>query len=525
MNGHKTVQATFGYVVNTTADNTTADDGLTTLREALGMVNNGGIIIVADSLAGKTITLASALPSITKSLTIEGNGVTISGNNAYRIMDISASGITVTIRRVHFANGKASYGGAICNAYANLILQSCIFSGNSATSSSSSYGGGAVYTTGSGTLSVLSCTFYSNTAYRGGAIYQSSGTTTLTGNIFYGNTANSSGDVIYLSSGTVTSNGYNVYDNTSSGFTFIGTGDAQTSELPFSKVSFAPVQGSVAIGKLPAALPTGYPAADFYGNPVTSGGAAGAVQLIVATFAPRKGSSSTSVQVGYLDTVSAPAKPLPPEGYFFVGWYADSVSWSKSWDFATDLVVSDTTLYAKWEVVSADATLSSLTVSEGTLSPAFDPATTAYTLSVPNSVSSISIAAVANHAEARVSGAGSKELSEGANTISIVVTAEDGITTKTYTVTITRQPLNTGVEDAQQAKVALYPNPVADGELRVEGENLKIGEKIAIYSASGKLVGTYEVSGAVTIINVAHLAAGVYIVTIGRQTTKIMVNG
>jgi hypothetical protein len=176
------------------------------------------------------------------------------------------------------------------------------------------------------------------------------------------------------------------------------------------------------------------------------------------------------------------------------------------------------------ETASADATLSSLTVSPGDLSPTFSANTTAYTLSVPNSVSSISIAAVTSHAGARISGTGSKELSEGANTISIVVTAEDGTTTKTYTVTITRQPLNTGVEDAQQAKVALYPNPVVDGELRVEGENLKIGEKIAIYSASGKLVGTYEVSGAITIINVAHLAAGVYIVTIGRQTAKIAIN-
>ncbi|MDR0567198.1 MAG: hypothetical protein LBG47_09235 [Prevotellaceae bacterium] len=37
-------------------------------------------------------------------------------------------------------------------------------------------------------------------------------------------------------------------------------------------------------------------------------------------------------------------------------------------------------------------------------------------MSVPNSVSSISIAAVANHAEARVSGAGSKELSVGETT-------------------------------------------------------------------------------------------------------------
>jgi uncharacterized repeat protein (TIGR02543 family) len=177
------------------------------------------------------------------------------------------------------------------------------------------------------------------------------------------------------------------------------------------------------------------------------------------------------------------------------------------------------------EVASADATLSSLTVSAGTLSPAFSANTTAYTVSVANSVSSITISAAANHTGATVSGAGSKSLNVGANAFSVVVTAQNGTTQKTYTVTVTRQsPGATGVEDAAQAKIALYPNPVVNGELRVESEALKAGEKIAIYSISGALVGRYEVSGTVTVINVSHLAAGTYIVKAGKHTAKIAVN-
>jgi hypothetical protein len=78
---------------------------------------------------------------------------------------------------------------------------------------------------------------------------------------------------------------------------------------------------------------------------------------------------------------------------------------------------------------STDATLSALSVSNGTLTPAFDANTTEYTVST--TVSSIIINATANDAAATVSGAGTKALDYGDNTFEVVVTAEDGITTAT----------------------------------------------------------------------------------------------
>ena len=44
-------------------------------------------------------------------------------------------------------------------------------------------------------------------------------------------------------------------------------------------------------------------------------------------------------------------QPETPEraGYDFVGWFTDNNTFLNEWDFATDIVTQDTTLYAKWE--------------------------------------------------------------------------------------------------------------------------------------------------------------------------------
>ena len=86
---------------------------------------------------------------------------------------------------------------------------------------------------------------------------------------------------------------------------------------------------------------------------------------------------------------------------------------------------------------SDDATLKSLAVSAGTLSPAFNPEHTSYTTSVANSVSSITVLAEANHLKATVLGTGTKNLLVGSNPFTVTVTAEDG-STKDYHVVITR---------------------------------------------------------------------------------------
>ncbi|MES2069174.1 MAG: cadherin-like beta sandwich domain-containing protein [Pseudomonadota bacterium] len=113
-----------------------------------------------------------------------------------------------------------------------------------------------------------------------------------------------------------------------------------------------------------------------------------------------------------------------------------------------------TTTTTTTTVTSADATLSALTLSAGSLSPIFTAAGSSYTVSVSNSVSSITLTPVASSGAATIklngttvtSGAasGAISLAVGTTSISIVVTAQDGTTTKTITVAATRAAVTSG---------------------------------------------------------------------------------
>ncbi|PKN24445.1 MAG: hypothetical protein CVU65_11705 [Deltaproteobacteria bacterium HGW-Deltaproteobacteria-22] len=91
--------------------------------------------------------------------------------------------------------------------------------------------------------------------------------------------------------------------------------------------------------------------------------------------------------------------------------------------------------------ISSNANLATLTVTSGTLTPAFSATTTTYTVTVPLAVTSLTVAgtaADAPYATVVVSPTQPMTLVEGANAATVTVTAEDG-TQKVYTVTVTRQ--------------------------------------------------------------------------------------
>lgn len=93
--------------------------------------------------------------------------------------------------------------------------------------------------------------------------------------------------------------------------------------------------------------------------------------------------------------------------------------------------------------LSADNSLKALTISPGTLSPAFKGSTTKYTATVDNSVTSIAVSATPVNEKATVeSVTGNTNLAIGANVVKIVVKAENG-TTATYKITVTRQAAGT----------------------------------------------------------------------------------
>ena len=128
------------------------------------------------------------------------------------------------------------------------------------------------------------------------------------------------------------------------------------------------------------------------------------------------------------------------------------------------------------ESVSQDATLSALSLS-GIDIGRFAAATTAYRTSVAHAVTATTVTATATHPGATVSIAPGPEvaLAEGANEIAVTVTAEDGTTTRTYTVTVTRRSLpvvsiaavEDRVSEADQARFRVSRTGTASEPLEV----------------------------------------------------------
>jgi alpha-tubulin suppressor-like RCC1 family protein/phosphodiesterase/alkaline phosphatase D-like protein len=96
------------------------------------------------------------------------------------------------------------------------------------------------------------------------------------------------------------------------------------------------------------------------------------------------------------------------------------------------------------------ATLADLTLSQGVVSPAFAGATPAYFATVPTTTTSVTLTPVVTTPGATVtvagvsvdsgSASGPLDLAIGGNRIDVVVTAEGGGTSRTYSVTVTRLP-------------------------------------------------------------------------------------
>jgi hypothetical protein len=109
------------------------------------------------------------------------------------------------------------------------------------------------------------------------------------------------------------------------------------------------------------------------------------------------------------------------------------------------------------------ATLSNLVSSAGALSPTFASATTTYTQSVASSLSALTLTPTTTdpNATVKVNGAavasgspsGAIALAIGTTTVTIVATAQDGTTTQTYSLTVTRA-IATPVAAAVSATVA-----------------------------------------------------------------------
>ncbi|MDD3363842.1 MAG: S-layer homology domain-containing protein, partial [Syntrophomonas sp.] len=105
-------------------------------------------------------------------------------------------------------------------------------------------------------------------------------------------------------------------------------------------------------------------------------------------------------------------------------------------DFSSILDITTTAEQPTLPLPSDNARLSSLSLSEGSLTPTFSPEHLTYNVSVAESVYSVNIFAVTEDPLASITIPNPVWLDTGVNTANVIVTAEDGTTTKTYTLNI-----------------------------------------------------------------------------------------
>ncbi|WP_281888645.1 cadherin-like beta sandwich domain-containing protein [Paenibacillus sp. YYML68] len=164
-----------------------------------------------------------------------------------------------------------------------------------------------------------------------------------------------------------------------------------------------------------------------------------------AAWADATGGDQPAVAGDKLFTISLMIKNVPANG---AGLSVETGVLS-SFTFTDTLAVEmNKVLYNGQVQVTANPKLSSLTVSAGNLSPAFDTDTSSYAIQVPFEVSKLTVTATAQDEQGtiKVNGYGATQgapspqldLQEGNNVLTVLVTARDGITTKSYQIQVNR---------------------------------------------------------------------------------------
>ncbi|WP_299988360.1 Ig-like domain-containing protein [uncultured Pontibacter sp.] len=177
--------------------------------------------------------------------------------------------------------------------------------------------------------------------------------------------------------------------------------------------------------------------------------------------------------------------------------------------------------------LSSNANLSNLALSGTTLSPDFNVNTTSYTASVANAATSVTATPTKEDANATVSingtmlasGVTSKavNLNVGSNTITVIVTAQNG-STKTYAVTVTRAapslaaPTTPDLSSASDSGLSNNDNITNDNTPTFVGTATS-NTTVKLY-ANGTVVGTATANGSGNwTITTSALAEGAYTIT------------
>lgn len=155
---------------------------------------------------------------------------------------------------------------------------------------------------------------------------------------------------------------------------------------------------------------------------------------------------------------------------------------------------SNSTTQQQPQTKSNVATLANLGIKGQYDFTGFRAAKTSYSVTVPNEAESVEIYASKGQSGQKITGTGVKQLKEGNNTVNVVVTAEDGTTTKTYTISIERKSAET-TDNTEEKEEEKQPEETSTEEqesfglkeLKIEGIEITPEFKTDIYEYSAEL--------------------------------------
>jgi gliding motility-associated-like protein len=198
---------------------------------------------------------------------------------------------------------------------------------------------------------------------------------------------------------------------------------------------------------------------------------------------------------------------------------------------------------------SSDATLAHLTLSRGVLTPAFAPGTTGYSASVGSTITSITVTATSNDANASIMVNGSPvtsglpsqsiALNPGANIINVNVTAQDGVTSDSYTIMVYRNASSVVLSGLSVSNGTLSPGFATSNFFYIDTVSNATG-RITVTPSVSVPIGGLTVNGipvtpgtasapiqlaigtnTITVVVTAHdgLSSNVYTITVIRPST------
>ncbi len=178
---------------------------------------------------------------------------------------------------------------------------------------------------------------------------------------------------------------------------------------------------------------------------------------------------------------------------------------------------------------SSDANLKALSVSAGTLVPAFSPNVTSYNVTIPYTETELLLQATKSDSKATYTVIGNKEMKVGANKRQIVVTAENG-NTKTYTINVIRLDQNGNVPEDVGNDTGENKIEVAVGDDikyisdEISSENVPQGFSIIDYVYEGETVAAVGNDAYVMLylVNPDGTDAAYYVINDDNSLTRVV---